>query len=243
MKFTKYQGLGNDFIIIDENLEKEQVIKLCDRHFGIGADGLIINSIHEGIPYMKFFNSDGSVAKMCGNGIRCYADYLNNKGLDFSKIYTLSGIKEIEKIGDDYRVFMGKAEEKFLDKEFLSESLNSIYTGTNHCIIVSDKDLDYLNEIGPIIEKNTELFKDGTNINLVKVIDNNNIRIYTYERGVGITLACGTGACASAYLTNLKGYTGKLVNVNLLGGNLKIELSSKGIYMIGSAKKVFEGEI
>lgn len=243
MKFTKYQGLGNDFIITDENIKKEKIKKLCDRHFGIGADGLIINSKYNDIPYMKFFNADGSVARMCGNGIRCYADYLYNKGLDFTKIYTLAGIKKIEKIGNNYRVFMGKAEEKFLDKNFLSENLNSIYTGTNHCVIISDGDIEYLNKIGPLIEKNTMLFKEGTNINLVKVVDRQNIRVYTYERGVGITLACGTGACASAYLTNLKGYTDKIINVNLLGGKLKIELSSEGIYMIGSAKKVFEGEI
>lgn len=243
MKFTKYQGLGNDFIIIDEDISVEKVKELCDRHFGIGADGLIVNSHHEGLPYMKFFNADGSRAKMCGNGIRCYADYLNKKNMDFSKIYTLAGIKEITKVEQGYKVFMGKANEEFLDKEYLKFQLNSIYTGTNHCVVITDENIDTLNNVAPLIQKNKNLFPDSTNVNFVKVINNENIRVYTYERGVGITLACGTGAVASAYLTNKKNYTKANIKVDLLGGSLYIVIEENGIYMIGEAKKVFEGEI
>lgn len=243
MKFTKYQGLGNDFIIIDEDISVEKIKKLCDRHFGIGADGLIINSFYKGLPYMKFFNADGSVAKMCGNGIRCYADYLNKKNIDFSKIYTLAGIKEVTKVELGYKVFMGSAVEEFLDKEYSQFELNSIYTGTSHCVIITDENIDTLTKVAPLIQKDKYLFSDSTNVNFVKVINDENIRVYTYERGVGITLACGTGAVASAYLTNKKNYTKSKVKVDLLGGSLYILIEEKGIYMIGEAKKVFEGEI
>lgn len=243
MKFTKYQGLGNDFIILDVDISEKEVKKLCDRHFGIGADGVIINSMKNNLPYMKFFNADGSRAKMCGNGIRCFADYLCNKGIDFSNIYTLAGVKTIEKIGDKYKVFMGKASEKFLNKQFLNETLHSVYTGTEHCVVLEDRNIEYVKKIGPIIENEKTLFPTGTNVNFVKIEDKNNIKVYTYERGVGITLACGTGACASTYIANKLGLVNDDVTVKLLGGNLQIQLTDKGIYMIGEAKKVFEGEI
>ena len=119
VKFSKFNGLGNDFIITDENIEQEQIQKLCDRHFGIGADGVIINSVKDNMPFMKIFNADGSVAKMCGNGIRCYAKYLDLKGEDFTNINTLAGIKNISKVDDKYRVCLGKAIIKFLDKQVI----------------------------------------------------------------------------------------------------------------------------
>ncbi|MBE2989457.1 diaminopimelate epimerase [Sneathia vaginalis] len=233
MRFTKYQGLGNDFLIVDEELDEKTIIFLCDRHFGVGADGVIIQEFKDNVPFMKFFNQDGSRAKMCGNGIRCYADYLYHKNLDYTTIDTLAGLKKVEKVGSEYKVFMGKAENLEI-----KDGYYNIFTGTNHLVIISNKGIEYLKEIGPKLQK-----KYDTNVNLVNILDRENIDIYTYERGVGITLACGTGACASAYVANKLNLVDKNVNVHLLGGDLKIFLTDEGIYMQGSAKKVFEGEI
>lgn len=243
MKFIKYEGLGNDFIIIDEDISVEEVKRLCDRHFGIGADGLIVFKMKNDIPYMHFYNADGSFASMCGNGIRCYADYLYNKGINIEKIDTLAGIKNVEKVGNNYKVYMGKARVDFENIEHDNMLLNSIYTGTEHCVIITDKKLDYLKEVGPNIEKNKNLFPIGTNVNFIEILDRSNINMLTHERGVGITLACGTGACASAYISNKKDLVDKKVNVHLLGGDLVIDITDEGIYMTGPANKVFEGDI
>lgn len=243
MKFEKYQGLGNDFIILDEDIDEKRVKELCDRHFGIGADGLIIYTYKDGLPYMKFFNADGSRAKMCGNGIRCYAAYLYSKKIPYTKIYTLAGIKEIEKIDDKYKVYMGKAKIDFLEYSYKDLKLNSINTGTEHCVIIADKSLKELEIIAKDLSNRKDLFPKGTNVNMINIKDRKNIQMYTYERGVGITLACGTGACASAYLANLKKLVEPKVRVQLLGGVLEITISKDDIYMLGDAKKVFEGEI
>lgn len=237
MKFTKYHGLGNDFIILEENLNENQIKKLCDRHFGIGADGLIIHRFKDSMPYMDFYNSDGTKALMCGNGIRCYADYLKNLNIDFSKISTLAGIKNIEIVDGKYKVYMGKAE----FKEY--ETFAKVLIGNPHCIIINDGDIEKLEKKAKEIEQNKEIFPDGVNVSFVKIKDENNIEILTHERGVGITYACGTAACASAYYLNAINKINSSVNVKLLGGFLEIQIKDNGIYMIGEATKVFEGEI
>ena len=244
MKFVKYEGLGNDFIILEEKISKDEIVRLCNRNFGIGADGLIVFTMKNNIPYMDFYNADGSLASMCGNGIRCYADYLYRKGIDFSIIETLAGVKKVERIGKEYRVYMGKARVDFENLEYKDLILNSVYTGTEHCVVInSGKDLEYLKQNGLEIISNKDIFPIGTNLNLINILDKNNINMITYERGVGITLACGTGACASAYMANLKGLTDKKIKVKLLGGELFIEIEKEGIYMTGPANRVFEGEI
>lgn len=248
IKFSKYNGLGNDFIITDENISSETARKLCDRHFGIGADGLIINSTKDGLPFMKFFNADGSIAKMCGNGIRCYAKYLDLKGINYFKINTLAGIKQVEKIEDEYRVCLGSAKVNFLDKEIKLENrkikLNYIDTGIDHCCIIDENmDFEFLKKYGEKIEKNYNIFPNGTNVNLVHILSESEMNVYTWERGVGITLACGTGASACVYAANLKGLVDKKCKVNLLGGPVKISITEDNIYMTGTATKVFDGEI
>lgn len=244
MKFVKYQGLGNDFIITDEELTDEQVISLCDRNFGIGADGVIVNRKVDGIPYMHFYNRDASIATMCGNGIRCYADYLRKRGEKFDKILTPSGLKEIEYVDSKYKVFMNKASIGFIDKEIYGKDFTFVNTGTGHAVTFVDEiDRTFLDEYAVSMEDMLDIFTEGTNINLVKVIDRDNIEILTHEKGVGITLACGTGACATAFVANLKNFTNKNCSVRVLGGILNIELKDEGIYMIGPAQEVFTGEI
>ncbi len=248
VKFSKFNGLGNDFIITDENIEQEQIQKLCDRHFGIGADGVIINSVKDNMPFMKFFNADGSVAKMCGNGIRCYAKYLDLKGEDFTNINTLAGIKNISKVDDKYRVCLGKATIKFLDKQIIVNNkkinIDFVDTGTDHCTIIdSSIDFEFLEKYGVQIEKNYEIFPNGTNVNLVHVISDKEINVHTFERGVGITLACGTGASASVVIAHKKGLVSNNCKVNLLGGSLNIDIENENVYMTGTATKVFDGLI
>ncbi|VWL85549.1 diaminopimelate epimerase [Oceanivirga miroungae] len=248
MKFEKYQGIGNDFIILEKDITKEEVRLLCDRHYGIGADGIIVNSKKNGLPYMHFYNQDGSIATMCGNGIRCYASYLESKGEDFSKIDTLSGIKHIKKVGDKFRVDMGEPTVDFTDKPLLENiNFDAVFTGCHHLLIYDDEKKygkDFLNENSHELEEDNKLFPNGTNVNLVRVKDRKNIEIMTHERGVGITLACGTGASASAYMSYKKGLVDNIVNVKLLGGELEIEISEDNkIYMTGPAKFVYKGEI
>ncbi|WP_156286286.1 diaminopimelate epimerase [Oceanivirga salmonicida] len=248
MKFYKYHGAGNDFIIVEEKISTETIIKLCDRHFGIGADGIIIHTLKDGVPYMDFYNSDGSVAKMCGNGIRCYAHFLDYIDEDNKIIKTLSGDKKIEKAGKNkYRVFMGKAkiyfENKKIDSNFTMDYLN---TGADHVVILENNNfnIENIKKCAKIIGDDKINFPDNANVNLVKVIDKDNLEIITHERGVGITLACGTGAVASGYIAYKKGLVNNKFTTKLLGGKLIIEIDEdENLYMTGEAKQVFIGEI
>ena len=240
MEFQKYTGLGNDFIITNENISSEKVAKLCDRRFGIGADGLIVAERRNDKFFMKFFNSDGSRAKMCGNGIRCYTQYLVENGLVEDngniEIDTLAGIKKIEYIKIDDIIIIDGIEYIY----------HYVFTGTIHIVIyVDEKNLnkDYVTKVGKIIQNNKELFPDSINVNFVSVLDKKNIKVMTYERGAGLTLACGTGSIASAYISNILDLTDKNVNVELLGGNLKIEKIDEELYMTGLSQYVFKGSV
>lgn len=258
MEFQKYTGLGNDFIITNENISSEKVSKLCDRRFGVGADGLIVAEKRNGKFFMKFFNSDGSRAKMCGNGIRCYTQYLVENGLVEDngniEIDTLAGVKNIEytKIENKFnvRVDMGKPLDLSLNNIIKIEGVEYIYhyvfTGTIHIVIyVDEKDLnkDYVTKVGKIIQSNKEVFPDSINVNFVSVIDKKNIEVMTYERGAGLTLACGTGSVASAYISNVLNLTDEIVNVKLLGGVLKIEKINDELYMTGLSEYIFKGSV
>lgn len=258
MEFQKYTGLGNDFIITNENISSEKVVKLCDRRFGIGADGLIVAEKRNGKFFMKFFNSDGSRAKMCGNGIRCYTQYLVENGLVDDngniEIDTLAGVKNIEytKIDNKFnvRVDMGKPQDLSLNNIIKIEGVEYIYhyvfTGTIHIVIyVDEKNLnkEYVTKVGKIIQSNKEVFPDSINVNFVSVIDKKNIKVMTYERGAGLTLACGTGSVASAYISNVLNLTDEIVNVKLLGGILKVEKINDELYMTGLSEYIFKGSV
>ena len=276
LKFEKYQGAGNDFIIVAEKdlIEKgipeygEFASQVCDRHFGIGADGLIILKYVASMPFMFFFNGDGSQAPMCGNGIRCFSHYLVNNHLiegDEFVVKTVPGDLTIrvnyDEEKDDFtaRVNMGKPvfnvkELINIEKEqFLREKINIdgkeieisyIFMGTDHSVIFVNDFADYnIDELGKKIENYTDLFPKKVNVNFVKVYDREHIEVITWERGVGRTLACGTGATASAVLAKTFDFVDDKVNVKVPGGQLVIEYEGgeNDVFMTGSSEKIAEG--
>lgn len=275
IKFTKMYGLGNDFVILDyeEYLkigkEMSEVAKLlCDRHFGIGADGLITvnpNPVKTDTAWY-FYNSDGSVAQMCGNGIRCFAKYAEAKNLvnkkEFS-VETLAGVI-IPKINNDGTVTVNmnkpilepslipvrvKSNLNFEvnagDKNFIA---NAVSMGNPHCIIFTEEDTKACaKKYGSLIENNI-LFPEKTNVEFIKILSRKEINLDVWERGCGITLACGTGACASVVAGIMNGLLDNTVQVNLPGGKLVIEWSGNNqntdcsVYMTGPAEFAFTGE-
>lgn len=258
------QGLGNDFVIVDysewekSGLEMPELAKkICDRNFGIGADGMFIpklNSSKADIGWY-FYNSDGTIPEMCGNGIRCFAKYAKDKGLVKSNkfdVETLAGIITPEILEDgQVKVNMGsprgectKDTIKIDDRIF---EINLISMGNPHCIIFVDTNediLDLAKTYGPKIEVHP-LFPEKTNVEFVKVLSPSEIDMRVWERGCGITLACGTGACASVVAGILNNLTENKVKVNLLGGALTIEWQGswgnlkKDVFMSGSAEYSF----
>ena len=274
IKFTKMQGLGNDYVYIDatkENIENPSVLAkyISDRHFGVGSDGLILICPSDKADFrMRMFNSDGSEAEMCGNGIRCVGKFVYDKKLTDKTLVTIetkAGIKVLklnikDKEVDTVRVDMGTPileSEKIpvitdeniaqnlrlnaLDKSF---DFTCVSMGNPHAVTVVDNVTDFdVKKYGSILEVN-EAFPNKTNVEFVEIKDPENIKMRVWERGTGETLACGTGACASAVACNLNGLTKNNVNVELLGGNLNIELGEDNhVYMTGPAVTVFEGEL
>ena len=263
MKFFKYQACGNDYVYIDcfkqivENPE-DLAQKISNRNFGVGSDGLILilpSKIADA--KMRIFNSDGSEAKMCGNGIRCVGKYLsdekeNLKGKNILKIETLSGVKNLEILEKSekmskIRVDMGAPKLiNYLSIDFLKNVTDKriayVSVGNPHCVVFC-KEINPLdvNALGSRIQ-NLDEFEDGVNVEFVKVNSRNNIDIRIFERGSGETLACGTGACASVFASILENICDVKVNVNLRGGNLLIEYMDGNVYMTGESIKVFEGE-
>ena len=278
MKFTKMHGCGNDYIYVDgmkESIpnESETAIKLSDRHFGIGGDGLII--IKKGTIAdfeMVMYNADGSRGAMCGNGIRCVAKYVYDHGYTDSTEFTIESMGKIKYIkvftengkAVSARVDMGSPilESKDIpvvcdgekcinqsvtigDREF---TMTCVSMGNPHAVMFIDesvKDFD-LNKYGKIAEGNTALFPDRVNAEFARVIDRNTIEMRVYERGAGETLACGTGTCATVVAAILNGYVDNEVTVHLLGGDLKIEWSGNendSVIMTGPAAYSFTGEV
>ena len=261
MHFTKMQGLGNDYLYfyeeVPENVE-ELAIKLSDRHFGAGSDGLIYICPSQVADYkMRIFNADGSEAKMCGNGIRCVGKYIYDKGFSKKstlKIETMSGIKTLElKVVDgsveEVKVDMGKASYED-EKEVIAGSAKitvlPVSMGNPHVVsFVEDVLRVPLSSIGPLIEKH-EMFPGGVNVEFVEVISEDELRMRVWERGSGITMACGTGTCSSVMAAIRKGFCkyNTPVLVHLDGGDLTIEIKEDDtVYMTGPARFVYEGDI
>jgi diaminopimelate epimerase len=264
MEFMKYQGTGNDFLIVKEQADVDYsalAVQMCDRHFGIGADGLIYPSSSEVADIkMNFYNADGSIAAMCGNGIRCFGKYLIDNGIienDPMTIETLAGIKTLVQVDDDFiKVDMGErsleskdivnfyADQLINKKIFIHDrefDISTILFGVPHTIIfVENFDLELIEKYGHLIETH-DLFTEGTNVNFVKVIDDENINVMTWERGVGRTLSCGTGVCASTIVANHLEKVKTKVNVKVLGGNLGVELIDDQVYLLGEAKAICQG--
>lgn len=270
MKFWKLHGIGNDFIAIDQrfnnNLEYCDLAKrVCHRKFSVGADGLLIAKKSDIADIkMIYYNSDGSKANMCGNGLRCFARFVYDNNIitkDSFKIETYDGIKivnlNIENNIESIKVNMGKGsllskeisincdsetfiekDIKILDKTF---KISAILMGVPHSVIfIDDISVDDVCKYGKEIEKN-KIFNQGINVNFVKVEDDRNIKVYTWERGCGYTYACGSGMTACAIISNLLRKTKETINVQSKGGCLKIDIKKDGSYMIGPAIKICEG--
>lgn len=263
-------GLGNDFILIDAISQKRlpPLATFCknysDRRFGIGFDqALILYSSKVADFKMEIYNADGSQVEMCGNGIRCLAKYIWDNGLSYKKglsIETLAGIIKPVKADDLIRVDMGEPILngplipvnlegeikghllKISDRNF---AITCVSMGNPHAVIFLDDIRSFpLEKYGPLIE-NHGLFPKRINVEFVKVINNSEIHVRVWERGAGETLACGTGACASAVAAYLNGFTERGVTVHLPGGDILINWSEEDnhVYMTGPAVEVFSGEV
>ena len=273
IKFIKMQGLGNDYVYIDainQKIENESSLAqfVSNRHFGIGSDGLILICKSDIADFkMRMFNSDGSEAEMCGNGIRCVGKFVYDNKLTTKtnlKIETLAGIKKLilntkdDKV-ETVKVDMGEPilepkdipvivkEKPVKNLKIIVDERNFKFScvsmGNPHAITIID-DIQNFNveKYGKKIEID-KVFPNKTNVEFIQLIDRNNIKMRVWERGAGETLACGTGACASVVACVLNELTSRKVNVELLGGTLKIEWNEEDnhIYMTGPAVTVFEG--
>jgi len=275
MKFYKMHGIGNDYIYFDcmngelANPEK-LAIKLSDRHFSIGGDGVILlcpSNVAD--CKMRMFNADGSEGKMCGNGVRCVGKLAHDLGYvksDICRVETLSGVKTLQFTLDKAgrvaaaKVDMGAAilNGKKIPSTFAGETVISqplevdgktygvtlVSMGNPHCVVFADPDGLNLEKLGKKFE-NHPAFPERINTEFVKVIGKNHLKMRVWERGSGETLACGTGACASAVAAVLNGYCnkGEEITVTLLGGDLKIVYTDQTVYMTGPATLAFTGEV
>jgi diaminopimelate epimerase len=273
MRFWKMHGLGNDYVVVDNRDEKivEKRVKhvaaqLCERRFSIGADGLLLvypSTLAD--VKMRIFNSDGSEAEMCGNGIRCFSKYCYENGIvkktEFT-VETLAGIKRIwltlkEKEVVSIRVDMGapKWERSALPMVGEGTAINETLTvddepykvtclsmGNPHCVTF----VENVNEfpvvyVGPIIETD-KVFPKKANVGFAQVVSRTEMHVRVWERGCGETLACGTGTCAAVAVANKLGKVGNKVTVHLLGGELQVEVGDT-IFLSGEAEKVFDGTL
>jgi diaminopimelate epimerase len=273
VEFVKAHGTGNDFVVVEDlddrhRLSAEFVRAVCDRHFGVGGDGLI--RIAPGTAarfFMDYRNADGSVAEMCGNGVRVVGKYLADRGLvagDFD-LETRAGVKRLwlargpDGLVDRVTVDMGapsfaRADLPMLGEgEALKEPLEvggrvlvatCLSMGNPHAVLFVDQvDAVPLAELGPLLETNPA-FPNRTNVEFVQVVDETRVRQRTWERGVGETLACGTGACAVAVASQLRGHTGERVTVELRGGPLELDWApGRTVRLTGPAREVARGAL
>ena len=274
MDFVKMHGLGNDFVFIEDKTGQDKdytalARAMCNRHTGIGADGLIvIVDSRVADVRMRIINSDGSEAEMCGNGIRCFAKYVYDNGIIEKKRFTVetpAGIMEPEiTVGADNKaelisINMGRpsfnrseipmegAEGRVLNEDLCVNGANwkitSLLMGVPHTVTyVDDVDTVGIEKIGPLFEKH-EAFPKHTNINFAQQMDDRTVKVRTWERGAGATLACGTGSCSVAVASFLNGHTGREVDIQLPLGTLHIEYREEdgNVYMTGPAAVSFTG--
>jgi diaminopimelate epimerase len=275
LAFTKMHGCGNDFIVIDDreetlHLDSLAVAMLCDRHFGVGADGVILvrPATDPTADYsMLYSNADGSIAEVCGNGIRVFARYLSSRGLveaGHLNVQTPGGLKALDIIPDETgafalaRVDMGVPVLTAADvpttlpgdpvvgarivTDAGSAEVTCVSMGNPHAVLwVDEVDDAPVTTLGPAIEK-LDVFPRGTNVEFAQVTDSSRIRLRVWERGVGETMACGTGACATLVAGVITGRCGRSAIIELPGGELRIEWLQPGsVFMTGPAQEVFEG--
>ena len=265
LHFTKMNGAGNDFVMIDNRdgawqLDHTTIARICDRHRGVGADGLlVVESAHESDAHfrMRYYNADGGEAEMCGNGARCFARFANRleKSDGAISFETLAGVISAEFVGDHVRIAMSEPKDLRLNEELSLESgpltVNSLNTGVPHVVIfVEDLDAVDLMRIGAEIRYHMNFAPRGTNVNFAQKIGEQHIAIRTYERGVeGETLACGTGVTAAALLFHETTDAVSPISVDVRGGEtleVAFERAANGyrnVMLTGPADFVFDGEI
>lgn len=276
VKFTKMQGCGNDYVYVNGFTEKvaqenkpDFARKVSDRHFGVGSDGVIfINPADDADFEMEMYNADGSRSEMCGNGIRCVAKYVHDKGMtDRERFSIVSGgqVKRMELTVEDketkaVRVDMGEPElragkipviadtDRVIDAPVIvggqQYRMTCVSMGNPHAVVfVEDTEALKMEACGPLFECH-ERFPNRINTEFVQVLDRTKVRMRVWERGSGETLACGTGCCATAVACVLNGLTDRQVTVLVRGGALQIEWDETDhhVYMTGPAEFVFEGE-
>ncbi|MDO8567817.1 MAG: diaminopimelate epimerase [Dehalococcoidales bacterium] len=282
MHFTKMQGAGNDYVVVDgsgNHHNWSQLVQvICDRHYGVGCDSLLVLLPSQKAHFkMRVFDTDGSEAEMCGNGIRCLAKYVYEKGMVTNgngeiQVETLSGVKKLKvgkKDGKVVRIQANMGAPRFtaaevpavidkregvldinsmisyptkIDGTYLR--LNLVSMGNPHAVHFSDQPVSEfpLGEMGPIIE-HLPIFPNRVNFEVARIISRNEIEVRVWERGVGETLACGTGACATTAAAHLLGYIDDKVDITLRGGSLQVEWNGDdGILLSGPAEIVYEGE-
>lgn len=278
MKFTKMHGCGNDYVYIDgaawkiPQEDKPRVVRfLSDRHYGVGGDGVIFINPGETADFeMEMYNADGTRAEMCGNGIRCVAKYVYDKGLTDSKrisIVSAGQVKYLELAVDQenkvsqVRVNMGSpileperipvvlSGERAVDVPIqvggTTYRMTCVSMGNPHAVVFVENVGDLkLEQTGPLFESH-ELFPNRTNTEFVEVVDRRHVKMRVWERGTGETLACGTGCCATAVACVLNGLTDSSVTVGVLGGEIQVSWDREEnlVYMTGPATTVYEGEI
>lgn len=272
LKFTKMEGIGNDYIYFDGihqdiPMNKSFISRLSDRHFGIGSDGMIVILPSEHYDFkMRMFNLDGSEGKMCGNGIRCFAKFVYDHHLTektYLEIETLAGIKKAWLTVENGKVTFVKVDmgepslntkdipclfekDQMINEPIQIENktyyLTSVSMGNPHTITYVNSLEFDIEKIGPLFEKHP-MFPESVNTEFVEVIDKTHLKMRVWERGSGETMACGTGACAVMYASYVNGLCEDHVWVDLLGGTLEICLEEGRIFMTGPARTVFEGTI
>lgn len=275
MKFTKMHGAGNDYVYIncfEETIKDPSKfsIRISDRHFGIGSDGLIlIQPSKVADCCMDMYNADGSRAEMCGNGLRCVAKYVYDHKIvekEEMKIETLGGIKDVRLLikdgkADKITINMGQPEfrpekipvdekgDRIVSKPILVDGkeykITCVSMGNPHTVVyMEDIDSLDLEKIGPAFENHVK-FPNRINTEFVQIIDRTHLKMRVWERGSGETLACGTGACASAVATIVNGKADRIVDIKLKGGHLTIEWNPEDncVYLTGSAEEVYNGEL
>jgi diaminopimelate epimerase len=273
LQFVKYQGLGNDFILVDNRTSSEPIVtpeqaeKLCDRHFGIGGDGVIFALPGQnGTDYtMRIYNSDGSEPEMCGNGIRCMARFIadleGSSAKESYTIHTLAGLIT-PKLNADGQVTVDMGKPRLTAAEIPTSlgaervvnvpievagqtwQVTCVSMGNPHCMTFVDdvKAID-LEKIGPLFEHHS-VFPQRTNTEFIEVVRPDYLKMRVWERGAGITLACGTGACASLVAAVLNGKSDRKATIELPGGPLLIEWAADDrIFMTGPADRVFAGSV
>jgi diaminopimelate epimerase len=272
LRFWKYHGTGNDFVMLEDvrdemRISPELVSRLCDRRLGVGADGLIRVAPAESADFfMDYMNADGSLAEMCGNGIRCLGKLVYERGLTKKTeldVETRAGVKHISlhvegadvtsvTVGMGPPAFSrkaipmsGPADDTFLRKPFEVDGgrfeATAVSMGNPHVVLFLDRapDPDEVHRVGPLVETH-ELFPERTNVEFV-TRDGEGIAVRVWERGVGETMACGTGACAAVVAANEAGWVGRVARARFPGGVLDVERRDDDVLLTGPAERVFEG--